>query len=192
MNTRRGLTFSVGLLGLLWLMLPNAARADTFDWTYTPSGGNLSLTGSGTLTTSGTTTGSYGSGLDITAITGVFDGQSITGISLPPSCAFGCDDILYYPATTNDGPGLPVMLDDSGITFTLADGDAANIYFDPFSTPAEYAANCNAACSSSATGGTFTVAVPEIDPSTGLARIALLGGVVLILRGRRTKETMAR
>jgi hypothetical protein len=35
------------------------------------------------------------------------------------------------------------------------------------------------------------VSTPEIDPSNGTAAIALLGGVVLIFRGRRTKENTA-
>jgi hypothetical protein len=31
------------------------------------------------------------------------------------------------------------------------------------------------------------VSVPEIDPSTGMAALALLGGAVMVIRGRRAK-----
>jgi hypothetical protein len=34
-----------------------------------------------------------------------------------------------------------------------------------------------------------TVGIPEIDPTSGMAAIALLGGVVMMIRGRRKTST---
>lgn len=103
----------LGLLGLLVLFLPEAARADSFDWTYQGTlllSGQLS-SGSGELdTTDGV----------ITGISGTFNGLAITAL-LPPGVAFGNDNVLQIPPA-------PLYVTPNGFSFLDSAGDQINIY----------------------------------------------------------------
>jgi hypothetical protein len=46
-------------------------------------------------------------------------------------------------------------------------------------------------CTSSASWACVAPPVPEIDPSTGMAAMALVAGAVLIIRSRRKKTSSA-
>ncbi len=111
LRLNRGLFF--GLLGVLCLLLPGTARADSFDWTYQGTmllSGVLS-SGSGELnTTDGV----------ITELSGTFNGLAITAL-LPPGAAFGNDNLIQIPPA-------PLYVTPGGFSFLDSAGDQINIY----------------------------------------------------------------
>lgn len=113
MNLRLNRPLLLGLLGLLCLLLPGAAKADSFDWTYQGTlllAGQLS-SGSGELdTTDGV----------ITGISGTFNGLAITAL-LAPGVAFGNDNLLQIPPA-------PLYVTPNGFSFLDSAGDQINIY----------------------------------------------------------------
>src|SRR5471032_2552026 len=113
---------SLGLMALVSLVLAlsgGAASAVTFDWssTGTQISQNIPVnpTGSGTFTATDDGSGQY----TITAITGTFDGGTIT--SLLSTGTFGRNDnLLFYPASA--------QFDKFGVSF--AEGvNEFNIFF---------------------------------------------------------------
>ena len=136
----------------LWIMLavmvvavsaPNA-HADGFTWSFVGSSG----TGSGTFTATPV------SGTDhdlVTAITGTFGGQTITGLLAAGTTGpLGSTDNLIFPA--GDGPGFP---------------GAADVFFTPlglgFSTGSgeNFLDNDGFLCSFSSCSGITTAWVPS-------------------------------
>jgi hypothetical protein len=113
MNLRFKAPLFFTLFGLFCLLLPNTARADSFDWTYqgtTAIYGPLN-SGSGVITTS--------DGV-ITGISGVFDGSAITAL-LPLEAFLGNDNVLLVPPT-------PLYLTLNGFSFQDAAGNLVNVY----------------------------------------------------------------
>lgn len=102
----RILAFTIVAFALVCLP---AAKADTFDFSYTGSG----YSASGVFTT-----GNGGSPYTVTGITGTADGYAITGLS---SYA-GADQLLYVPPTNGS------YADFSGISFANANGVDYNIF----------------------------------------------------------------
>lgn len=79
------------LTGLLCFLAESAA-ANVYDLTYSTLSGdsaNLVLTTQNTLTTDG-----YGSGYEITGVTGTRDGIAVAGLS----SAFSADQLLFFPS----------------------------------------------------------------------------------------------
>ncbi len=93
-----------------------AAKADTFDFSYTGPDVNAS----GTLTGALQSPGVY----DITGITGTRNGVSISG--LDPNDAFA-DQLLYFPGTDTGTSLTPTFLDNDGIAF-FVDGVDYDIF----------------------------------------------------------------
>ena len=113
MNLRFKTALFFALFGLICLLLPNMARADSFDWTYqgtTVLVGPLN-SGSGVITTT--------DGV-ITGISGVFNGSAITAL-LPPEAFLGNDNVLLIPPS-------PLYLTIKGFSFENAAGNQVNIY----------------------------------------------------------------
>ena len=113
MDLRLSRPLFFGLLGLLCLLLPSSAKADSFDWTYQGTlllAGELS-SGSGELnTTDGV----------ITGLSGTFNGLAITAL-LSPGAAFGNDNLLQIPPA-------PLYVTPNGFSFLDSAGDQINIY----------------------------------------------------------------
>lgn len=113
MDLRLNRPLFLGLLGVLCLLLPSAAKADSFDWTYQGTellSGVLS-SGSGEFdTTDGV----------ITGISGTFDGLAITAL-LVPGVSFGNDNLLQIPPA-------PLFVTPNGFSFLDSAGDQINIY----------------------------------------------------------------
>jgi hypothetical protein len=115
MNFRQKVPLFFGLFGFLCLLLPNAAKADSFDWTYQgtmlgiPSG--ILDSGSGELTTTGGV---------ITGLSGTFNGLDITAL-LPPGAFVGNDNVLLIPPA-------PLYLTPGGFSFLDSAGTQFNIY----------------------------------------------------------------
>ncbi|MGA3126218.1 MAG: PEP-CTERM sorting domain-containing protein [Candidatus Korobacteraceae bacterium] len=105
-NVLRILAFTVVALGLFYAP---AAKADTFDFTYSGSG----YSASGVFTT-----GNAGSPFTVTGITGTADGSAITSLSLYA----GADQLLYFP------PSGGSYADGAGISFATLSGVDYNIY----------------------------------------------------------------
>jgi hypothetical protein len=107
--------FCFALLGLTCLVLPNASKADSFDWSYqgtlpgAPSG--LLNFGSGELTTT--------NGV-ITELSGTFNGLAIA-VLLAPGAFAGNDNLLLLPAA-------PWYLTSGGFSFLDSAGAEFNIY----------------------------------------------------------------
>jgi len=115
MSFRRKLPLFFGLLGFFYLLLPNTATADSFDWTYQGTmpnipGGVLD-SGSGELTTT--------NGV-ITGLSGTFKGLAIAGL-LPPGAFAGNDNLLLIPPA-------PLFLTPGGFSFLDSAGTPFNIY----------------------------------------------------------------
>lgn len=99
------------ILLVVYLVLPNTARADSFDWIWSGSD-----TGNGTLTATPV------SGTDhelVTSMTGTFDGLTITGL-LPLDTLLGNDNLIF-PAQ-NGGPLGKTFLDFLGVSFHVTIG----------------------------------------------------------------------
>jgi PEP-CTERM motif len=116
----------LSLTGLVLAVSPSShALASTlFDFTFT---GNSTVSGSPLIPFSGMgvltatevgTTNEY----KITAITGTTDGQAITGLLKADKFAFNDNELFYTP-----GSGFATP-DNSGISYTLADGVDANFF----------------------------------------------------------------
>ena len=101
------------LLGVLCLLLPGAAKAESFDWTYQGTdllNGVLS-SGSGELDAT--------DGL-ITGISGTFNGLAITAL-VAPGGPLGNDNILQIPPA-------PLYFTPGGFSFLDSAGDQINIF----------------------------------------------------------------
>ena len=113
MNLRLNRPLFFGLLGVLCLLLPGAAKADSFDWTYQGIdllNGVLS-SGSGELDAT--------DGI-ITGISGTFNGLAITAL-VAPGGPLGNDNILQIPPA-------PLYFTPGGVSFLESAGDQINIF----------------------------------------------------------------
>lgn len=115
MKLRFRTVFCFALLGLTCLVLPNASKADSFDWTYqgampVSSNGILNF-GSGELTT----TNGF-----VSELSGTFDGLAIAGL-LPPGAFAENDNLLLVPAA-------PLYVTPDGFSFVDSAGTQFNIY----------------------------------------------------------------
>ena len=133
-----------------------------------------SVTASGVLTTGALDSANSLNtppGFDITAITGTYNGYTITGLISPATCAASApcnllipppNDILYYPGTP--------YLDAAGLVFSDANGDIVNLFGNSSS---DYGASAfDASGDESFFDGTFTASTPLPDS------MLLLGGVL--------------
>ncbi len=105
------------------LMVP-AAGASTFDISF--NGGPLGYSGSGVFTARTTTGALY-------TVNGVVSGSVTdpnfgTSSILGLSTFAGADELLSFPS--------PTFFDDSGLSFTLANGVSINLFFDGFNEAA--------------------------------------------------------
>jgi hypothetical protein len=138
----------------------SAAHASLL-WNWSFSGFN-NITGSGTLTTNDLSGSSY----LITAITGTWDGNSITGLAPVDTCCGPPGSPLNDNLLLSGSP----QLDDAGFAFDIS-GGALNIFFEGI-----YAVN-NAVPDTISEGSfsaTQTAGVPE-PASLALLGTALLG-----------------
>jgi hypothetical protein len=115
MKLRFKTVFCFALLGLTCLVLPNASRADSFDWTYQGTMNNIGSgildSGSGELTTA--------NGV-ITGLSGTFNGLGIAGL-VPPAGLFGNDNLLLLPPA-------PLYVTQNGFSFLDSAGTQFNVY----------------------------------------------------------------
>jgi hypothetical protein len=113
MNLQLNRHLFFGLFGVLCLLLPGTAKADSFDWTYQGTellSGVLS-SGSGELdATDGIVTG----------ISGTFNGLAITAL-VAPGGPLGNDNILQIPPA-------PLYFTPGGVSFLDSAGDQINIF----------------------------------------------------------------
>jgi hypothetical protein len=150
----------LGLFGVLCLLLPSAAKADSFDWTYQGTfllSGVLSSGGGELSTTDGV----------ITELSGTFNGLAITAL-LPPGAAFGNDNLLQIPPA-------PLFVTPGGFSFLDSAGDVINIYAAlgvPFNMYASVSFDGNADI------GNFTLAPVVVSPEPGTATM-LLSAILL-------------
>jgi len=178
---RRLITALVLLVGAFALIGAPSAFADTFNWSFTSSGGD---SGSGTFTAT-----EVSAGVElITGITGTWDGSSIAGLIAPgnyPSgsvngtcCSVpGNNNLLYYP-------GSPA-LDLGGLGFA-SNGNWVNVYWSGsylvLTDVGECCYNPNspgtpgALTTSSAQNGNFSI-VSTPEPAT----LGLLGASLILL-----------
>jgi hypothetical protein len=176
------------LVGLMALVSPvlalsgGAASAVTFDWSS--SGTQISQnipvnpTGSGTFTATDDGSGQY----TITAITGTFDGGTIT--SLAPLGTFGGNDnLLFYPASA--------QFDKFGVSFAVGVNEFNIAFITDYSlnnaNPLEYVYDFQLVSPAVAGEGfivdTFTASPETVTPlpaalplfATGLGAFGLLG-----------------
>jgi hypothetical protein len=115
MNLRPKTPLFAGLLALFCLLVPNTARADSFDWTYQ---GTMLNIASGILDSGGgelTATGGV-----ITGLSGTFNGLDITAL-LSPGAFVGNDNLLLIPPA-------PLYLTAGGFSFLDSAGAQFNIY----------------------------------------------------------------
>jgi hypothetical protein len=161
------------------MLLP--ADADVFNWTYNGQFGQVSDNGSGTFTTGASDIGNDGfPGVDITAITGTWNGSIITGL-LPVQPGFANN--ILYPMTE---PIIGGFFDIQGVVFSAIDArgvsSSVNIFFVPDAHV--YQAQTNFIGIPHFTDGTFTLTpapVPVPIVGTGLPGLILAGGVLLLL-----------
>lgn len=115
MKLRLNAVLCFALLGLACLVLPNASKADSYDWSYQgtlpAASSGLLNSGSGELTTT--------DGV-ITELSGTFDGLAISTLLAPG--AFAGNDNLLLP------PTAPWYLTQGGFSFLDSTGAEFNIY----------------------------------------------------------------
>jgi hypothetical protein len=116
------LTLALGALALA-TFCTQTSKADTFSFSFTGS----SFGGSGTLTA---TQEGNSNQYDITAISGVVDGQNILALLGVNSFASN-DNVLYSPGFEETFLGFPIAgpfnFDSDGVSFELASGDRVNL-----------------------------------------------------------------
>ncbi len=195
---RRKLITLLAAAAAVWLSFGSnpPAHADTYGWSYSGQNNTLPIpddNGLGMLTTSGT----CGTGLCITSISGTWAGTA-TGSSLTFDPISG----LLAPGTFNSNdnalfPLGPGFLDQNGMAF-LIDGNFVDIFcFVPCRIGDPYFATTLKDDTKSTTDGTFTLALLSVAPVpfpyalllfvTGLGVLGLLGWRVR--RGQRTTWT---
>jgi hypothetical protein len=169
---------SIGLLAMVYLMLPSNVRADSsFTWSYTCDTAGCTDNASGTLTTGGF----VGGVATILSITGTYDGSAITGL-LPTGtcCATDLNDNLLY------SPGTP-YLDEAGLGLAVGSLDANLFFFE--GTYGDDTCVSGSNCSSDYTrvsSGVFTVAaVKAPEPSSLLMLVVGLAGFISLGCKRR-------
>jgi hypothetical protein len=150
-----------------------AAEQFTFNFsTVTPLIGGPG-SGSGTITTSGTTIDSRGfTAQMITAITGTFNGSAITGFS----SLTGANNLFYLTG--------PSFVDGSGLGFTTAAGTSVNLFYQ--SSASSYRINTTGPFTSSfvsANAAAVTAAVPE--PATWAMMLFGFGAIGFSVRRKR-------
>jgi len=119
MNLKTKFFSSIGLLGLLCLMLPNTARADNFTFTVNGGSGTLSATNiGGGMWVADSGTAIY----NLTAFT-LYAGTDNGAIQTSPSGGILFDNVLY----PNSNPTLDVY----GLLFIDANANELNIYGGP-------------------------------------------------------------
>lgn len=113
----RGMSWNGVMLAVVaFVATSGAARANSYDWTWQ----DISNTYSGTLTTNG----SCGPACELVdSITGSFFGSNITGL-LPP----GTFPASGFPNDNHLRPATALIVDDYGISFSLANGTEINIF----------------------------------------------------------------
>jgi hypothetical protein len=117
---RTGLRAGVSAFGLMVAAgtSPTPAYATLFDWTYSAkfeTNPGSTITGSGTLTTTGPS-----SPFTMTDINGTFDNIAITGPVTPGGTIIGNNNEVHVPAP---------FIDVFGIGFFIKGGTSVNIYF---------------------------------------------------------------
>jgi hypothetical protein len=163
MNLRLNRPLFFGLLGVLCLLLPSTAKADSFDWTYQGTEfltGLLSSGGGELNTTDGV----------ITGISGTFNGLAITAL-LAPGVSFGNDNVLQIPPA-------PLYVTPNGFSFLDSAGDQINIYaalgtecFPSPCVPENFYASISDDGNSDL--GNFTLTTVMITPEPGTATMLL-------------------
>lgn len=153
------------------------AHADSYYFSFEGTGilGTLgSVTADGVVTTGALDSANSlntPSGFDIIAITGTYNGYTITGLISPATCAASApcnllspppNDILYYPSTP--------YLDAAGLVFSDANGDIVNLFGNSGSDYGAVAFDVSG--NESFFDGTFTATTPLPDS------MLLLGGVL--------------
>jgi len=160
--------------GLALMFCAPALRASLiWDWTYTS---NIHA-GSGTLTAeTNTTTVFVFTGYQILSISGLWDGDPITG--LMPS-GLGNDNLLLLGLQKGGLlQSVPQQLDVSGMSFSTA-ADTVNIYS---TLSGEYVATSDGAIDH---GGSFSAELATPEPATSALVGSTLLLVALILRHRK-------
>jgi len=154
----------------LFITAPNA-HADTFSYTVTgDDSGSLSITEAGGV---------------INAISGTFDGDTITSLLAPGS--IGANDNLYF--TT------PPIFDNDGVSFSIIDPLFGYLEVNLYSEGSAYSSEVGVPEEEfyleADTTDYITPAssVPELNPTSGSSAIILLACAVLIIRGRRPLPT---
>ena len=109
-------------VGALGLAIDAPAHADPFNWSYTGVG----ISGSGTLTATFLNSNDGGT-FQVTHMTGTANGAAIVDVLPLPPGGYGLYDNLFFP---NASP----QLDFPGLAFTVAGGQAFNLFFDTVAT----------------------------------------------------------
>ena len=152
-------------LGLAALTAQPAA-ANVYNWEYVDGPLTASLTLTATL--------SSGDTYDVTAISGTWDGESITGIvPIGACCESPANDNLIFPNDDQAGPGTG-FLDLGGIGFATA-SETINL----FDTDGGY----DYLVLGGGGGGPGTLTVPE--PASWVLMLAGFGGLGAMLRRRK-------
>lgn len=154
----------------------SASRADVFDFSYTSEfGHHQTIIGTFTTGAADPSGSFYTPSLEVTGITGTFNGHAITGL-MAVGTYFGNDNILYYPSSVTY-LGQPSYLDIDGISFRTA-SDYVNLYFGLGGTGDVYGMRIDG--NANLTLGILTVA-PASTPTPEPASLAILAiGIGLV------------